>query len=240
MNPDGLDDLYPLDHPNRSANFEVERVSVQIDAHYAVSAVSEVQTQAPRPGSRIVAMSNQLSRSQANLESTSARFNELASAIPSDIADLSDRLSGILNGALAEADDIRAEARRFADEARHAAEQQAAVLLTEARVERQSAVELRAELEAQHKQLRVHAAQLRQQAVLSAAEIMKDAESQALEILSQMNQNINTQVAEAQLRLNDLMDARGKIIDQIRRSTAQAIESPGVATDSPDRETAPN
>lgn len=239
MTSGDFDELYPLEHATSSANIEVERVSVQIDTHYAVSSVSEIQP-VPRPGSRIVAMSNQLSRSQANLESTSARFNEVAAAIPSDIADLSGRLSGILKGALAEADDIRAEARRFADEARGAAEQQAAVLLGEARADRQAAAELRTELEAQHRQLRVHAAQLRQQAVLSAAEIMKDAETQALEILAQMNQNINTQVAEAQLRLNELMDARAKIIDQIRRSTSQAIESGGSPTEAADREMPPN
>jgi dsDNA-specific endonuclease/ATPase MutS2 len=135
--------------------------------------------------------------------------------------DLSDRLSGILNGATAEADDIRAEAQRFADELRGAAEKEAAAILDDAEAQRREAAELRAELETQHKQLRLHAAQLRRQAVMSAAEIMKEAENHASEILTEMNKAINTHVADAQLRLTELMDARAKIVDQIQRSTTQ-------------------
>lgn len=219
MNSDEPDDSYPLDHTHSPAGFELERVSQQIDAHYARGTVSDIEAHLPRAGSRIVALTNQLSKSQANLESTSARFNEVASAIPGDIVDLSDRLSGILNGAMAEADDIRAEAQRFADELRGAAENEAAAILDDAEAQRREAAELRAELETQHKQLRVHAAQLRRQAVMSAAEIMKEAENHASEILTEMNKAINTHVAEAQLRLTELMDARAKIVDQIQRST---------------------
>ncbi|MEO6793957.1 MAG: M protein [Mycobacterium sp.] len=221
MNSDDQDDPYPLDYTRSSTSFELERVSLQIDTHYAKGTVSNVDARLPRAGSRIVALTNQLSKSQANLESTSTRFNELASAIPGDIVDLSDRLSGILNGAMAEADDIRAEAQQFAEQLRGAAHNEAAAILDDADAQRREAAELRAELEVQHRQLRVHAAQLRQQAVLSAAEIMKEAESQAAEILTEMNQAINTHVADAQTRLTELMDARAKIVEQIQRSTIQ-------------------
>ena len=206
--------------PPSPAGVELERVSSQIDSHYATGTVSGVETHLPRGGSRIVALTNQLSRSQAHLASTSARFNELASSIPGDIVDLSDRLSGILNGAMAEAEDIRLDAKRFADELRDAAEKESAALLRDAEAQRREAAELRAELETQHKQLRAHAAQLRRQAVMSAAEIMKDAENQASEILTEMNEAINNHVSEAQLRLTELMEARAKIVDQIRQSTA--------------------
>lgn len=221
MNSDEQDDSYPLDHTHNSMSYELERVSLQIDAHYAKGPGADIEARFPRAGSRIVALTNQLSKSQSNLESASARFNELASAIPGDIVDLSDRLSGILNGAMAEAEDIRAEAQRFANDVRGAAENEAAAILEDARAQRREVAELRAELETQHKQLRMHAAKLRQQAVLSAAEIMREAESQASEILTEMNQAINSHVADAQLRLTELMDARAKIVDQIQRSTAQ-------------------
>ncbi|OBH20283.1 M protein [Mycolicibacter terrae] len=217
MNSDEQDDSYPLDYT--SSGLELERVSQQIDAHYAQGTVSDIEAHLPRAGARIVALTKQLSESQATLESTSVRFNELASAIPGDIVDLSDRLSGILNGAMAEADGIRAEAQRFADELRSAAEKEAGAILDDAEAQRREAAELRAELETQHKQLRVHAAQLRRQAVMSAAEIMKEAENHASEILTEMNKAINTHVADAQLRLTELMDARAKIVDQIQRST---------------------
>ncbi|MBS9534288.1 M protein [Mycobacterium sp. M1] len=221
MNSDDADDVYQLEHTSSSAKFEVERVSVQIDTHYATGSLNEFRSALPRMGSRIVALSEQLNKSQSSLESTSARFNEVAAAIPGDISDLSERLSGILNGAMTEAEDIRSAAERFAAETRSAAKREASALLAEARAERESVAELRAELEAQHSQLRAHAAQLRQQAVLSAAEIMEEAESQAMVILAQMNDSITAQVTEAQERLNELIGARAKIIDQIRRSTVQ-------------------
>lgn len=222
MNSDEQDDSYPVDHTRESAGFELERVSQEIDTHFATGTVSDVETHLPRAGSRIIALTDQLSKSQANLESASARFNEVASAIPGDIVDLSDRLSGILKSAMAEADDIRSEAQRFADQLRAAAENEAAAILRDAKAQRREAAALRAELENQHKQLRVHAAQLRRQAVMSAAEIMKEAESHASEILTEMNQAINTHVADAHQRLTELMDARAKIVDQIQRSMAQA------------------
>lgn len=221
MTSDEKDDSYPLDHTHSSASYEVERVSLQIDAHYAKGTVSDIEARMPRDGSRIIALTNQLSESQANLESASARFNELASAIPGDIVDLSERLSGILNGAVAEADDIRAEAQRFADGLRRAAEDEAAAILDDAEAQRREAAELRAELETQHKQLRAQAAHLRRQAVMSAAEIMREAESHASAILTEMNQAINAHVVEAQRRLTELMDVRAKIVDQIERSTTQ-------------------
>lgn len=221
MTSDDQDDPYPLDHTQSSASYELERVSLQIDAHYAKGTVSDIEARMPRDGSRIVALTNQLSASQATLQSTSAQFNALASAIPGDIVDLSERLSGILNGAVAEADDIRAEAQRFADELRGAAEDEAAAILDDAEAQRREAAELRAELETQHQQLRSQAAHLRRQAVMSAAEIMREAESHASVILTEMNQAINAHVADAQRRLTELIDARAKIVDQIERSTTQ-------------------
>jgi len=200
---------------------ELERVALQIDSHYVQDTVSDIEAHMPRDGSRIVALTNQLSESQANLEAASAQFNELASAIPGDIGDLSDRLSGILNGAVAEADDIRAEAQRFAGEVRAAAKREAATVLADAEAQRREAAELRAELETQHKHLREQASHLRRQAVLSAAEIMKEAESHASMILTEMNQAITGHVADAQRRLAELIDARAKIVDQIERSAGQ-------------------
>ncbi|WP_067973430.1 M protein [Mycolicibacter icosiumassiliensis] len=221
MNSDEPDDWYQLEHEQRPRGLELERLSLQIDSHYAQGTVSDIEAHMPRDGSRIVALTNQLSESQANLESASAKFNELASAIPGDIVDLSDRLSGILNGAVAEADGIRAEAQQFADELRAAAENEAAAILADAEAQRREAAELRAELETQHKHLRAQASHLRRQAVLSAAEIMKEAESHASAILTEMNQAITSHVADAQRRLAELIDARAKIVGQIERSTGQ-------------------
>lgn len=221
MNSDEPDDWYQLEHEQRPRGVELERLSFQIDSHYAQGTVSDIEARMPREGSRIVALTNQLSESQANLESASAKFNELASTIPGDIVDLSDRLSGILNGAVAEADGIRAEAQQFADELRAAAENEAAAILADAEAQRREAAELRAELETQHKHLRAQASHLRRQAVLSAAEIMKEAESHASTILTEMNQAITSHVADAQRRLAELIDARAKIVGQIERSTGQ-------------------
>lgn len=226
MNSDEPDGSYPVDDVHSASGVELERVSQQIDAHYVQGTVTDIDAHLPRAGARIVALTKQLSESQETLESTSTQFNELASAIPGDIADLSDRLSGILNGAMAEADGIRAEATRFADGLRSAAQKEAGAILDDAEAQRREAAELRAELEAQHKQLRVHAAQLRRQAVMSAAEIMKEAENHASEILTEMNKAINTHVADAQLRLTELMDARAKIVDQIQRSTTHITREP--------------
>lgn len=228
MNSDESDDWYRLEHQHRPRGLELERLSLQIDAHYAEGTVSDIEAHMPRDGSRIVALTNQLSESQANLESTSARFNELASEIPGDIVGLSERLSGILNGAVAEADDIRAEAQRFADEVRGAAENEAAAILQDAEAQRREAAELRAELETQHKQLRTQAAHLRRQAVMSAAEIMREAENHASAILTEMNQAINSHVADAQQRLAELIDARAKIVNQIERTTFQVNRRPEV------------
>lgn len=82
MNSDESDDWYLLEHKQRPRGLELERLSLQIDTHYAKGTVSDIEAHMPRDGSRIVALTNQLSESQANLESTSARFNEVASEIP--------------------------------------------------------------------------------------------------------------------------------------------------------------
>lgn len=218
MSTDDPDSSEPVEQANGSTNFEVERLSPPVDAHYTAGSTGDIRSLVPRAGSRIAALTDQLNKSQANLESTSAQFSELASAIPGDITNLSDRLSGILTGAMAEANDIRVEARRFAREIQSSAEKQAAAILEEAKAERQSVAELRAELETQQKETQIHAARLREQAIWSAVEIMKDAESQAVEILTQMNNSINTHVAHAQTRLNELMEARSRIIDRVQAS----------------------
>lgn len=215
-------DEYHSSHPGEEARevngVELEPVSFPIDTHYAVDSTDDLRSLVPPSGSRIAALTDQLHRSQANLESTAAQFTELASAIPGD---LSDRLSGILTKAMAEADDIRAEARRFAQEIQGSAEKQATEILDQARAERRAVAELRAEVEAHRRQIQVHASRLREQAILSAVEMMKEAESQAAEILTRMNSNINMHVAEAQTRLNELMQARSKIMDRITDSASR-------------------
>ncbi|CAJ1498699.1 M protein [[Mycobacterium] kokjensenii] len=221
MNSDEPEDWSGLEHDRPAKGVQLERLSRGIDSHYAQGTVSDIEAHMPRDGSRIVALTNQLSQSQANLESASAQFNELASAIPGDIVDLSDRLSGILNGAVAEADDSRAAAHRFADELRTTAQHEAAAILADAEAQRREAAELRAELETEHKNLRAQASHLRRQAVLSAAEIMREAEDHASAILTEMNHAISTHVTDAQRRLAELIDARAKIVDQIERSTSE-------------------
>lgn len=104
---------------------------------------------------------------------------------------------------------------------RGAAQDEAAAILEDAEAQRREAAELRAELETQHKQLRTQAAHLRRQAVMSAAEIMREAENHASVILTEMNQAINSHVADAQQRLAELIDARAKIVNQIERTTFQ-------------------
>ena len=228
MTTDDHDGSRPIEEDNGQAGFTVEPLSHPVDAHYVMDSTDEIRSLIPRPGSRIAALTDQLHRSQANLESTSARFNQVASAIPGDIANLSDRLSGILTGAMAEAEDIRAEARRFAHELQGSAEKQAAAILDDARSERRLVAELRSELEAQRRQVQIHTARLREQAMLSAVEMMREAESQAVEILTQMNSHINTHVAEAQARLNELMEARLRIMDRVTNSVSNSDRAQGV------------
>ena len=169
-----------------------------------------------RDDSRIATLSEQLHRSQADLEITASRFNAMAGEIPADMADLSDRLSTILNAATAEAEEIRAEARQFAETIRIEAEEQAAVVLTEAEMEHRSVAELRADLEAQSKQIRVDITELRQQATLNAAAIVRDAETQVEEMLTRAHRDVNAQLAAAQAKLDELSRVRASIVAQLK------------------------
>lgn len=169
-----------------------------------------------RSDSRITALRDQLNRSHAELESTSARFTELAGTIPVDIRNLGDRLSGILNAAMGEAEEIRAEAQRFATTVRAEAEDRAARIVAEAQLEHQQAAELRADMEARSKQLRADILRLREQASVSAAQRLADAENQAEEMLAQVQRDVDAQCAAAQAKLEDLVGAREKIVAQLK------------------------
>ncbi|MBY0442873.1 MAG: M protein [Mycobacteriaceae bacterium] len=198
----------------RSFSFEVERLSCHIDAQD--QQLKDLRSLVRREDSRIATLSEQLHRSQADLELTASRFNALAGEIPADIADLSDQLSAILNAATAEAEEIRAEARQFAESIRIEAEERAAVVLTEAELEHRSAAELRASVEAQSKQIRVDIAELRQQATLNAAEIVRDAENQVEEMLTRAHRDVNAQLAAAQAKLDELSSVRANIVAQLK------------------------
>lgn len=209
-----LSDTYWSGRKRSSFSFEVERLSCHIDAQD--QQLRDLRSLVRREDSRIVALSEQLNRSQADLESTSTRFNQLAGEIPADIADLSDRLATILNAATAEAEEIRTEARRFAETIRIEAEERAAGIITEAELEHRSAAELRADLEAQSKQIRIDITELRQQATLNAAEIVRDAESQVEDMLTRANRDVSAQLAVAQAKLDELSHARANIVTQLQ------------------------
>lgn len=112
-----------------------------------------------------------------------------------------------------------------------AAENEAAAILADTEEQCREAAELRAELETQHQQLRTQAVYLRRQAVMSAAEIMKEAESHASAILTEMNEASTSHVADAQRRLAELVDARVKIVGRIERSTGQVNRAKQVNAD---------
>ncbi|ORX01257.1 hypothetical protein AWC29_24455 [Mycobacterium triplex] len=166
--------------------------------------------------SRITTLRDQLSRSHAVLESTSARFTELAGTIPVDIRNLGDRLSGILNAAMVEAEEIRAEAQRFATTVRAEAEDRAARIVAEAQLEHQQAAELRADMETRSKQLRDDISRLREQASVSAAQRLAEAENRAEEMLAQVQRDVDAQCAAAQAKLEELVEVREKIVAQLK------------------------
>ncbi|WP_082946080.1 hypothetical protein [Mycobacterium sp. E1747] len=194
-------------------NLAAERLTYQVEKHHQQS--SDLRALARRSESRIVALSEHLSRSQAELESTSARFNELAGAIPSDVAGLSAQLSRILNAATAEANDIRAEAQQFANAARVEAEERASKILTEAQLELDSATTLRVDLEAQGSEVRADIARLREQAHQEAAEIISEAKDTAEQMLARAQRDIDRQLAVAEAKLDELRQVRAHIATQL-------------------------
>ena len=176
----------------------------------------DLRVSAQRSQSHIVALSQQLSKSHADLESTSARFTALAGEIPGDVAGLSDQLSRILKAATAEAEETRAEAREFAAAVQTEAEERAARLINEAQLEYESATSLRADLETQSKQMRVDVARLREQAGLNAADIVKEAKDAAEEMLAGVQRDIDAQLVQAQAKLDELTEVRAQIAAQLR------------------------
>lgn len=192
----------------------MERLSSHLDTHG--DQLIDLRALARRSESRIVALSDQLSRSQADLESTSARFSELAREIPADVAGLSGQLSRILNAATAEADSIRAEACRFAETVRVEAEDRAARILKEAQLERDSATALRSDLEAHSKQMRADFDRLREQAALNAADIVREAKDTAEAMLGRVHRDIEAQLSVAQTKLDELIGVRANIAAQLR------------------------
>ena len=158
----------------------------------------------------------ELGRSEAELESMSSRFTELAAAIPDDIGFLGDRLSAILNAANSEADEIRAEALRLAEAVQVKAQESAAGILAEARLEYQLATKLRDDMEAQSEQAQADISQLRGQAVLDAAEILAEAKNEAQEVLGRVQRQVDAQVAVAKARLDELNQVRAQVVAQLK------------------------
>ncbi|WP_409426173.1 hypothetical protein [Mycobacterium sp. SMC-11] len=167
--------------------------------------LSELHTLIRRSETRIAALGDQVDKSRYELATTSAQYTELARAIPGDIADLSDQLTSILSSATAEADRIRTTAHD------HAAE-----IIAEAQKEHDAAVAVRANLEEQTSQLHATLALLRQQARQDAADIVRDAESAAEELLAQVRLDIEAQQAAAQAKLQELLAVRAMITEQLR------------------------
>jgi F0F1-type ATP synthase membrane subunit b/b' len=165
---------------------------------------------------RLDTLRDQLGRSQNELDSMSARFTEVAAAIPDDIGFLGDRLSAILNAAGLEAEEIRGEARRFAETVRASAEEGAAGILAEAQVEYQSVTKLRDDVRAESEQARADIARLREQAALDASEILAEAKAQAEETLVRIQRQVDTQVAAARTKLDELNEVRAKVLAQLK------------------------
>ncbi|CDO87616.1 V-type ATP synthase subunit E family protein [Mycobacterium triplex] len=207
VDPDGYARKLRKNPDSESSSFHVEMHDEQFD---------ELHASAQRRRSHIGALSQQLCSSQAELESTSARFTELAGEIPADIAGLSDRLSRILNAAAADAEETRAEARQFAATVQIEAEERAARIISEAQLEYDSATSLRADLETQSKQMRVDIARLREQAALNAADIVREAEEAAEEMLTSVQRDIDGQLMQAQAKLDELIGVRAQIATQLR------------------------
>ncbi|WP_156772220.1 M protein [Mycobacterium sp. 1245805.9] len=200
--------------PRMLLNLEVERLASHVETRD--DEFSDLRALERRSESRIVALSEQLSRSQADLEVTSARLSEVAGEIPTDVASLSGQLSRILNAAGAEAEEIRAEAHRYADAVRAESEERAATIIAEADREYEAAATLRADLEAESKQTRADMARLRDEAATNAADIVRQAKEAAEETLTRMQRDIDAQRALAQAKLDELLQVRTNIASQLR------------------------
>jgi F0F1-type ATP synthase membrane subunit b/b' len=192
----------------------VKRLSWHLDKQD--SQVSNLRAVARQGDSRIDTLRDQLGRSQSELESVSARFTEVAAAIPDDIGFLGDRLSAILNAASLEAEEIKGEARRFAEIVRANAEEGAAGILAEAQREYQLASTLREDVEAESEQARADIARLREQAAADAAEILAEAKDHAEAALVHVQHQVDAQVAAAKTKLDELNGVRAKVIAQLK------------------------
>lgn len=175
--------------------------------------LSELRALTRRSETRIAALGDQIDKSRYELASTSEQYTELAREIPSDIANLSDQLTLILSSAAAEADRIR-----------NSAHDHAAAVLADAQKEHDVAVALRASLEEQTAHLQARADQLRQQAGRDAADILRDAESSAEELLVQVRLDIEAQQEAAQAKLQELVTVRTIITEQLRDFYAKFTE----------------
>jgi DNA repair exonuclease SbcCD ATPase subunit len=219
-------DTYPDGRKRMRLSLGLEQFSWTVDGKE--EQFSDLLALAGRGDSRVDTLRDQLGRSQAELESVSARFTELAGMIPADIGNLEDRLSGILNAATVEAEEIRAEAHRFAETVQAEAEERAARIVAEAQIEHQQAAELRAEMEARSKQLRADIARLREQASHNAAQLLAEADNRAEEMLAQVQCDVDAQRVAAQAKLEELDQVREKIIAQLKHfyDKFNALERP--------------
>jgi hypothetical protein len=211
-------------------SFEVKRMSW----HTERQEVSEQRAVVLSGGSRIAMLRDQLGRSQAELESMSARFTEVAATIPDDVGFLGDRLSAIFNAASMEAEEIRSEARKFAETVRANANEDAAGILAEAQLDYQLAAKLRDDMEAQTGQARADIARLREQSSQDAAETEAEAKSQAEEILVAVQRQVDTQVTAASTKLDELLQVRAKVVAQLKNfyDSFTTLEHPWAEVDS--------
>ncbi|WP_163695109.1 V-type ATP synthase subunit E family protein [Mycolicibacterium sarraceniae] len=196
--------------------------------------VGELRAVARAGESRMAILHDQLGRSQAELEAMSARFTEVASAIPDDIGFLGDRLSAILNAASVEADEIRGEARRMAELIRTDAEENAAGILAEAQLDYQRATKLREDVETQGEQALSEIAQLREQAARDAAETVAQARAKAEETLIAVQRQVDAQLSAASTKLDELNHVRAKVVAQLQHfyDTFTTLEQPWGEADS--------
>ena len=195
-----------------AVRFEVERLSYRLESQEQL--LHELRTR--RRDSRLLAMREQLNRSQNDLESTSARYAQLAKAIPEDVADLSGQLSTILKAAMAEGDQIKAEARASAEAIRGESERNAIELVREAQLEFEAAAELRSGLEAQTREVHAEITQLQEQVAINAAEIIREAQHEAEEILAGVNRDVEAQLELARAKLDELSRMRSSIVTQVQ------------------------
>ena len=195
-----------------AAGFEVERLSYRLDSQEHL--LNELRTR--RRDSHLLAMREQLNKSQTDLASTSARYAQLAGEIPRDVSDLSGQLSVILKSAMAEADQIKAEAHAFAESVRGDAERNALELIREAQLEFEAAAELRSGLDAQTREIRAEITQLQEQAAINAREIIREAQNEAEEILAGVHRDVDGQLELARAKLDELTQMRTNIAAQVQ------------------------